>query len=274
MIPGRAATALAAFVLGAACVAEQPGFVAPGILYVPTPEMVGVEMLRLAGTTASDVVYDLGSGDGRLVIAAAREFGARGVGVEIDAGLIHTSRENAVKASVADRTSFLWQDLFAIDLAEATVVTLYLGEALNLRLRPRLLGGLRPGTRVVSHSFGMADWTPDRVQYARGPDGEHTLYLWTIPAQAAGTWEVSLGDGAEPRAARLELHQRFQQLSGILDLEGRVRPVNGVMSGRALEVKGEGWTLSGRLEGDQAMGRATQDGRAPVGWAARRRPGS
>jgi hypothetical protein len=256
-----------------ACVPERPGLVAPGILYVPTPEVVGVEMLRLAGTTASDVVYDLGSGDGRLVIAAAREFGARGVGVEIDAGLVQTSRESAAKAGVADQTSFLWQDLFAIDIAEATVVTLYLGEALNLKLRPHLLSVLRPGTRVVSHSFAMADWTPDHVHYARGPDGEHTLYLWRIPAQVAGTWEVTLGDGAASRAARLELRQHFQQLTGTLDLEGRARSLTGVLNGSALELEAEGWTLSGRVEGDQAMGRATEDGRAPAGWVARRRPG-
>jgi hypothetical protein len=257
----------------AACVAEQPGLVAPGILYVPTPEVVGVEMLRLAGTTATDVVYDLGSGDGRLVVAAARDFGARGVGVEIDAGLVQTSRENAVKAGVADRTSFLWQDLFAIDMAEATVVTLYLGEALNVKLRPRLLSVLRPGTRVVSHSFAMADWTPDRVHYARGPDGEHTLYFWRIPARAAGTWEVTLGDGSASRPARLELRQRFQQLSGTLEFEGRTLPLSGALNGAGLTLTGEGLTLDGRVEGDQATGRATEGTRPPAVWAARRRPG-
>jgi SAM-dependent methyltransferase len=149
----------------------------PDILFVATPEDVGVQMLRLAGVTRNDVVYDLGSGDGRLVITAAREFGARGVGVEIEAKLVQDSRESAIRAGVADRTQFLWQDIFQTDVAPATVVMLYLSPDVNLRLRPKLLKELRPGTRIVSHDFDMGDWRPDRTEHVR----EHVLYLWTVP---------------------------------------------------------------------------------------------
>lgn len=181
---------LAILLVLAACDTARPSFHGPDILYVATPEQVAAEMLRLAGVTASDVVYDLGSGDGRLVIAAARDFGARGVGVEIEAGLVQESREAAARAGVTERATFLWQDLFATDIAGATVVTLYLRDDVNLRLRPKLLRELRPGTRVVSHDFGMGDWVPTRVLRVRGPDREHTLYLWVIPlpkASDAGT---------------------------------------------------------------------------------------
>ena len=153
----------------------------PGILFVGTPEQVGIEMLKLAGATRDDVVYDLGSGDGRLVIAAARHFGARGVGVELDAKLVQDSRESALRAGVADRAQFLWQDIFKVDVAPATIVALYLSPRLNLELRPKLLRELRPGARIVSHDFDMGDWRPDRTLRATGPTREHALHLWIVP---------------------------------------------------------------------------------------------
>ena len=168
--------------VAAGCAGAPSGHLA--ILYVATPEEIGVEMLKLAGVTRDDVVYDLGSGDGRLVITAARRFAARGVGVEIDAKLVQDSRESALKAGVADRVQFLWQDLFQADLARATVVTLYLRQDVNLKLRPTLLRELRPGTRVVSHDFDMGDWPPDRTVRITGPTREHVLYLWTVPTIA------------------------------------------------------------------------------------------
>jgi SAM-dependent methyltransferase len=164
----------------AGCAGTPTG--SPGILFVATPEGVVLEMLKLAGVTKDDVVFDLGSGDGRLVIAAAREFGARGVGVELDARLVQDSRESALKAGVADRAQFLWRDIFQADVAPATVVALYLSPELNLRLRPKLLRELRPGTRIVSHDFGMGDWRPDRTQRVKGPTREHALHLWIVPA--------------------------------------------------------------------------------------------
>jgi len=169
-----------AVALGAGCAGTPSGM--PGILFVATPEQVGIEMLKLARVTKDDVVYDLGSGDGRLVIAAARDFGARGVGVEIDGTLVQDSRESALKEGVADRTHFLWQDIFQADIRTATVVALYLSPDLNLKLRPKLLRELRPGTRIVSHDFDMGDWRPDRTVRAKGPTREHVIYLWTVPA--------------------------------------------------------------------------------------------
>jgi protein-L-isoaspartate O-methyltransferase len=150
----------------------------PDVLYVATPPAVVATMLELARVTKDDVVYDLGSGDGRIVIMAAQRFGARGVGVEIDPDLVREARENAQRAGVADRVQFLLQDLFETDLRPATVVTLYLMESVNLQLRPKLWRELRPGTRIVSHDFHMGDWPPEQVVSVDG----HRIYAWTIPA--------------------------------------------------------------------------------------------
>jgi SAM-dependent methyltransferase len=149
--------------------------------FVPTPNDVVAGMLRLAGVKSGDVVYDLGCGDGRIVIAAAqRAKGVRAVGVDIDPRRIAEAEANARKAGVADRTRFIQQDLFQADLREATVVTLYLLPSLNVRLRPKLLEELKPGTRIVSHGFDMGDWKPARVARA----GNSDIYLWIVPERA------------------------------------------------------------------------------------------
>jgi SAM-dependent methyltransferase len=157
------------------------------VLFVATPEAVSLEMLKIAAVTPDDLVFDLGSGDGRVVIAAARDFGARGVGVEIDPKLVNVSRDAALAAGVGTRATFLWQDLFVTDLTGATVVTLYLRDDVNLKLRPKLLRELAPGTRVVSHDFDMGNWEPERVHRVRSREREHRLYVWLIPARAGGT---------------------------------------------------------------------------------------
>jgi len=147
--------------------------------YVNTPQRVVERMLDMADVSEGDVVYDLGSGDGRFVITAAQQFGARGVGVEIDPALVRQARSRARLAGVADRVEFRQGDLFDVDLERATVVTLYLEPDLNMKLRPKLLLQLDPGARVVSHQFGMGRWTPDRTEKMDGS----TLYLWTIPSK-------------------------------------------------------------------------------------------
>jgi SAM-dependent methyltransferase len=145
--------------------------------YVPTPHPVVVAMLELAEVRPDDVVYDLGSGDGRIVITAAKEYGIRkGVGVDIDPERVREARAGASRAGVEDRVTFLERDLFEIDLSEATVVTLYLGQDVNLMLRPKLRSQLRPGSRIVSHDFSMDDWYPDEMQVVNG----RTIYLWKI----------------------------------------------------------------------------------------------
>ena len=165
-------------VAGSAGCTRVPGVEVPD---VRTPPEVVTEMLRLARVGPGDVVYDLGSGDGRIVIAAARDFGARGVGIELDPDLVAESARNARRAGVADRTRFLQQNIFVADTSEATVVTLYLSPEVNLRLRPKLLAQLKPGSRIVSHDFPIGDWPPARAVNFQGPDRTHVLSLWIVP---------------------------------------------------------------------------------------------
>jgi len=151
----------------------------PDVIYVPTPPEVVEEMLKLAGVKKGDVLYDLGSGDGRIAVAAARKYGIRAVGINIDPERIREANENAKKAGVADLVKFRNEDLFTANFREATVVTLYLLPELNVKLRPRLWSELKPGTRVVSHQFDMAEWQPQKQIEVNG----RTIYFWTIPAR-------------------------------------------------------------------------------------------
>jgi SAM-dependent methyltransferase len=175
-----AAACAVALVCAGATAQETQREVRRDVPYVPTPQEVVDEMLRMANVGRDDVVYDLGCGDGRLVITAVKKFGAkRGVGVDIDPQRIKESNENAKAAGVADRVKFLEQDLFKTDIKEATVVTLYLLPDVNLRLRPMLWSDLKPGTRVVSHAFDMGDWRPEKTTSVEG----RSIYFWTIPAK-------------------------------------------------------------------------------------------
>lgn len=155
----------------------------PDVIYYPTPPETVAEMLRMAKIKKGDVLYDLGSGDGRIPIAAAKEYGIRAVGIEIDPKLITEAEENARQANVAGLVRFRNEDMFRIDVSEATIVTLYLSEKLNVLLRPKLLSELRPGSRILSHDFRMGDWQPE--QTVRVPWGKlyRTVYLWTVPAR-------------------------------------------------------------------------------------------
>ena len=164
---------------------------APDVIYVPTPPEVVKTMLETAGVTAKDLVYDLGCGDGRIVIAAAKSYGARGIGIDIDPQRIREARANAAAAGVDDRVKFIQGDLFETDLRPATVVTLYLLESLNLKLQPKLVSELKPGTRIVSHAFSMGPWTPDRELNVEG----RRVYLWTIPPKSGG----AAGTSGRPR---------------------------------------------------------------------------
>lgn len=187
----------------AAFVRSRPELDAP---YVVTDFEVVDAMLALAEVRPGDQVVDLGSGDGRILIAAARSHGASGLGVDIDPERIREAEANARAARVSDRVTFRRQDLFETDLTEADVVTLYLTEEVNERLRPRLLGQMRPGARVVSHDFGMGDWRPD----ARQRVGTANVYLWIIPARVSGRWRLE----AEGRSAVLQISQQANVLLG------------------------------------------------------------
>jgi SAM-dependent methyltransferase len=221
--------------------------------FITTPSDVVMRMLRLAGTGPADLVADLGSGDGRIVIAAAREFGAHGLGIELDPALVEKSRANAKAAEVADRVSFVHGDALLADISKASVVTVYLLPQLINRLQPRFLGELHPGTRIVSHAFAMTGWKPDRAETMRlaqrhpGQGDESTLYLWIVPASARGTWQ-----GGE---WRFRIQQNFQEIEIDAARSGRTVAVTGArLSGRDIAWDAAGATFRGRIEGDRMVG--------------------
>lgn len=180
--------------------------------YVQTPPLLVRRMLQMAEVTARDVLWDLGSGDGRIVIAAAKDFGARGVGYEIDHSLIRESRALAQKAGVSARTQFLERDLFELAFSQPSVVTLNLLPEYNARLKPLLLAQMRPGSRVVSHEWDMGDWLPDETLLFPAPDKPHgtkkvhRVMLWVIPASTSGRWRVALANQHEPVDVAIEQH--------------------------------------------------------------------
>jgi len=254
--------------------------------YVPTPQTVVERMLARARVRPGDTVVALGSGDGRLVIMAARKYGAHGFGVDINPRLVQRSNEEAERAGVADRVKFLRQDLFKTDFHEADVLTLYLLPDVNMALRPKILAKLRPGTRVVSHDYGMREWRPDAQETVPAPDKtlgarkESMIYLWIVPAKVAGAWELEIAAGGETRRVQLSLEQRFQVVSGSVRPPGQgALPVShGRLRGEELELTlpggvygGEPVELVGRIAGDSLAGRLLRDGRELGSFGARRR---
>lgn len=250
--------------------------------YVPTPNEVVVEMLKIAGVTKDDVVYDLGSGDGRLVVTAAQQFGARGIGVELDPMLIQKSNESAKLAGVSDRVKFVQQDLFETDFKDATVVTLYLLTQVNLKLRPKLLSELKPGTRVVSHQFRMGAWKPDREEMLRVNSRYHLIYSWIIPAQVEGTWQLNMSTNKGDVGYALRMRQDFQEVSGTLKTsEGTsvlskakltgdqisfqvIQPVQGATSTMQFNGRVFNDTITGSVDITDAKGASRHD------WVAKR----
>jgi len=184
--------------------AQTQSRVEPDVIYVPTPQAAVDAMLDVAQVKASDIVYDLGSGDGRIVITAAKKYGARGVGIEIDPALVKKANDNAAAAGVANRVRFLTQDLFTSDISEATVVTLYLLQSINERLRPKLIRELKPGTRIVSHVFNMGpEWPPEKtIEVDRS-----RIFFWTIPSvpsrKLVGTYSGARRPAGKARRARI-----------------------------------------------------------------------
>lgn len=202
---------LALLVLQPARAQQQQFFDVP---FVPTPPVVIEEMLRLAGVTAKDVVMDLGSGDGRVPITAARLYGARGLGVDLDPDLVAQSIAAAAEAGVSDRVRFQQQDLFKADLSEATVITLYLLPGIMARLNQTLFN-LKPGTRLVSHDFRLGEWQPDAVTQIR-----KNTFLWIVPAKVAGAWRFETTLPGKP-GLELDLRQKFQEIDGYGRFAGR-----------------------------------------------------
>ena len=216
--------AFAWFVLGG--VAFGAAAAEPTVPYVPTPPEVVDKMLTMARVTPNDYVIDLGSGDGRIVVTAAKKFGARGFGVDLNPVRIKEAVENAAKNGVSDRAEFYQRNLFETDLSSATVITMYLLPRVNLELRPKLLE-LKPGTRIVSHDFDMDEWKPDesvnmnvKEKYGSA-GGSSSVYFWVVPAKVAGNWQWQLGIGGKPQNYELALEQKFQVLSATLRVNGR-----------------------------------------------------
>jgi len=249
--------------------------------YEPSSEEVVRAMLEIAQVGKDDFVYDLGCGDGRIVIAAAQKAGARGVGVDLDPERIKESLENARKAKVTDRVQFFQQDLFQTDIGKATVVMLYLWPEVNLKLRPKLLRELKPGTRVVSHSHNMGSWEPD--QSIRTPDG-HRVYFWVIPLNVTGIWAWEL-PGEKERYV-MKLSQQFQRVSGKLRLGSDEIPVKNLelrgdrlqfVAERFLKGRTQSLRFSGRVQGHVLEGTAeemTAGSQGKEAWKAKRDPSS
>jgi SAM-dependent methyltransferase len=265
--------------------AAQPGV--PSVPYVPTPHDVVERMLQIAKVTPADYVIDLGSGDGRIVIAAAQKFGARGFGVDLNPERIAEANANARKAGVADKVTFQLRDLFETDLSDATVITMYLLPRVNLELRPKLLK-LRPGTRLVSHDFDMGDWKPDVHVQVESKEkygsvgGTSDIYFWVVPAQAGGTWQWQLTVAGKPETHTVTLAQKYQEISGSATVAGRsVKLQKPVLSGDlisfsyAAEVDGAPvrYAFSGRVDGNTITGTVSVAGKrvqAQLEWVATR----
>lgn len=209
--------------------------------YVPTPQTVVDRMLELGEVSSSDYVIDLGSGDGRIPVTAAKRYGARAMGVDLNPKRIEEAKQNATENGVTDKVEFRNQNLFETPIGEANVLTMYLLPRVNVQLRPRILSELDPGSRVVSHAFDMDDWEPDQQDTVEGK----TVYLWIVPAQVEGTWEFQ---GDTPLT--LSLTQHFQKVEGTASVNGKEVPLTDVsLRGKQLRFNVDGKTYKGVVDG-------------------------
>ena len=233
----------------------QVGQEGKDVIWVPTPQELIQKMLDMAKVTASDTVIDLGSGDGRTVIAAAKR-GATALGIEYNPDMVALSERNAAKEGVTARAKFMKADIFETDFSHATVLTLYLLPQLNLKLRPKILD-MKPGTRVVSHAFTMAEWQADETANVEG----RTAYFWIVPAKVEGTWRLPQGE--------LTLKQNFQMIEGTLNTAGNATPIrNGKMRGDQISFAAGNAEYTGRVNGNSIEG--TVKGSASGKWSASR----
>lgn len=285
----RGALPLWALAVALVCVAARVHAQEPRIPYVPTPQDVVDKMLQIGKVSGKDYLIDLGSGDGRIVVTAAKQYGTRGFGVDISPVRVSEAQENANKAGVADKVAFYQRDLFQTDLKDATVITMYLLPRVNQELRPKLLD-LKPGTRIVSHDFDMGDWKPDshlrfhsKEKYS-GAGGDSEIYFWVVPAKVAGNWRWELPLRGKSQSYAVTLSQTFQAVNGSVSCGGRTVPLQNVrLSGDEL---GFAFTLDlgdgpvrheyrGRVDGDRLSGSASLSGSRTQGrydWDATRAP--
>ena len=230
------------------------------VIWVPTPNELITGMLDMAKLTPNDFLMDLGSGDGRIVIAAAKR-GAHALGIEFNPDMVELSRANAKKEGVADLATFQKGDIFEADLSKATVITMYLLPSLNMKLRPKLLA-LKPGTRIVTHAFTMEDWESDQSISVE----ERMGYLWIVPAKVEGSWTLQAGSAS----GTLALKQNFQKLDGTLNAKGKSLSItNGKMEGEKITFTAGDTTYTGRVTAGDIEGTAKTGTAAPVKWSAK-----
>lgn len=266
---------------------QAQGELEPRVPYVPTPQEVVERMLDMARVSAQDYLIDLGSGDGRIVVTAAKKFGARGFGVDLNPVRVSEASENARRNGVTGKVAFYQRNLFDTDLSQATVITMYLLPQVNLELRPRLLE-LKPGTRLVSHDFDMGDWKADQhVRLAAtdkfsGAGGDSDIYFWVVPAKLGGNWQSQLPVSGKPQVYEFRFEQKYQMISGSARVNGRtVQMQNARLRGAELsfaftaEVNGMPvkHEFSGRYDGGRIVGQVLLSGSrlaASVEWVAER----
>ena len=229
------------------------------VIFVPTPMQVVERMLAIAEVKKGEFLIDLGSGDGRIPVTAAKKYGARGLGVDLDPDRIREANDNVKKQGVGNMVEIRQQNLFETDITKADVISMYLLTDLNLRLRPKLLD-LKPGTRIVSHAFSMGDWVPEQKE-TLAP--RYDVYLWIIPAKVEGRWNVQRGE----KQFTVELKQKYQQLEGTAQVDGKSVPVtNGRLRGKEImfdvQMDGQQGTFRGEVDGDAIKGSG--------GWQAKR----
>ena len=266
-----------------ACVSGAIGL---DVRYEPSEPEVVDKMLSMAEVTDEDVVYDLGCGDGRIVITAAKMHGALGVGIDLDPERIAESKENSRKAGVTDKVTFIEQNLYEADIDEATAVMLFLWPSVNLKLRPKLLNELAPGTRIVSHEHTMGEWAPDLTEEVEADGRHHMVHLWILPANVSGIWEwVDRSDSGE-KNCRMQIEQSYQSVTATLYVGGTVLPVTeAVLKGNRLSISFEETTggqtatltLDGFANGNVLRGimiSKTETGSVQRVWTAERQPSS
>jgi SAM-dependent methyltransferase len=234
----------------------QVGQEGKDVVWVPTPQALVDKMLDMAKVSPNDYVIDLGSGDGRTVITAAKR-GAKAHGIEYNPDMVELAKRNAAKEGVSDKATFIKADLFESDFSQAQVITMFLLSSINMKLRPKILD-LKPGTRIVSNTFDMGEWKPDETARADGCSTYCTAYLWVVPAKVDGTWKLPNGE--------LTLKQTFQMISGTLKSGNVIAPVNGKLDGEQITfTAGEG-QYSGRVNGNSMEGSLKSGGK----WSAAR----
>jgi SAM-dependent methyltransferase len=246
----------------------QVGQAGKDVIWVPTPDDLVERMLRMAQTTPNDFVVDLGSGDGRTVIAAAKKFGARAMGIEFNPDMVDLSTRNAAREGVTSKAKFIRGDIFETDFTQATVITMYLLPGLNVKLRPKILD-MKPGTRIVSHQFNMDDWQPDETTNLDG----RRAYFWLVPAKVHGNWRVQSGaDGWD-----LSLEQKYQVLEGSMKL-GAINA--GLRDARLqgdkiafafVDAAGVRREFAGKVSGNAMEGTVKADGGPETRWSAAKR---